>query len=75
MNRIASALLTAAIVASAAGCASANKQYIISTTNGRMEVATTKPQAVPGTNLYVYSDRYGAMQTMRQTDLAQVMER
>ncbi len=74
MNRTASIMLTAAFIAALAGCAT-SRQYIISTTNGRMEVATTKPQAVPGTDLYVYWDAVGNMQTMRQSDLAQVMER
>lgn len=75
MNRLTSVMLMAASVATLAGCASNEKQYIISTTNGRMEVATTKPQAVPGTDLYVYWDRLGHLQTMRQSDFAQVMER
>lgn len=74
MNRVTSALLMAALVTALAGCAT-NKQYIVSTTNGRMEVATTRPQVVPGTDLLVYWDRVGNMQTMRQSDFAQVIER
>jgi hypothetical protein len=75
MNRVVSSILMAVFVATSFGCVTASKQYIISTKNGRMEVATTKPQAVPGTDLYVYWDRLGNLQTMRQSDLAQVMER
>ena len=75
MNRVPSVMLMAAMAATLAGCASTERQYIISTTNGRMEVATTKPQVVPGTDLYVYWDRLGRLQTMRQSDFAQVMER
>ena len=75
MNRVTSIMLMSALVATLAGCASNNRQYIISTTNGRMEVATTRPQAVPGTDLYVYWDRLGNLQTMRQSDFAEVMER
>lgn len=74
MNRVTSALLMAALVTALAGCAT-NKQYVVSTTNGRMEVATTRPQVVPGTDLLVYWDRVGNMQTMRQSDFAQVIER
>ena len=40
-------MLMAVVVATVAGFASAGKQYIISTKNCRMEVATTKPQSVP----------------------------
>ena len=75
MHRIASVILMAVIVAILAGCASASKQYVISTKNGRMEGATTKPQAVPGTDLYVYWDQVGNLQTMRQSDFAMVIER
>ncbi len=75
MNRAASAMLMAVVVATVASCASASKQYIISTKNGRMEVATTKPQSVPGTDLYVYWDQVGNLQTMRQSDFAMVIER
>ena len=74
MNRVPSTLLMAAFVAAMAGC-STNKQYIVSTTNGRMEVTMTQPQAVPGTDLYVYWDRVGTVKTMRQSDPAQVIER
>ncbi|CAN0358399.1 unnamed protein product [Phaeothamnion confervicola] len=74
MNRVTSTLLIAAFVAAMAGC-STNKQYIVSTTNGRMEVTMTQPQAVPGTDLYVYWDRVGNVQTMRRSDFAQVIER
>ena len=74
MKRVVSAILMTIFVATLAGCAT-NKQYIISTKNGRMEVATTRPQAVPGTDLYVYWDQVGNLQTIRQSDLAQVMER
>ena len=74
MNRVTLALLMAALVTALAGCAT-NKQYVVSTTNGRMEVATTRPQVVPGTDLLVYWDRVGNMQTMRQSDFAQVIER
>ena len=74
MNRVTSTLLMAALVTALAGCAT-NKQYVVSTTNGRMEVATTRPQVVPGTDLLVYWDRVGNMQTMRQSDFAQVIER
>ena len=74
MNRVMSTVLTAVLLTGLAGCAT-NKQYIVSTTNGRMEVATTRPQVVPGTDLLVYWDRVGNMQTMRQSDFAQVIER
>ena len=40
-----------------------------------MEVTMTQPQAVPGTDLYVYWDRVGTVKTMRQSDPAQVIER
>jgi hypothetical protein len=75
MNRSASALLVAVFITTLAGCAGVSKQYVISSTNGRMEIATTRPQAVPGTDLFVYWDRVGNLQTMRQSDLAQVIER
>lgn len=35
----------------------------------------TQPQAVPGTDLYVYWGRVGTVKTMRQSDPAQVIER
>jgi hypothetical protein len=74
MNRSTSTLLMAALVTALAGCAT-QKQYVVSTTNGRMEIANSRPEAVPGTNLMVYRDRVGNMQTIRQADLAQVIER
>jgi len=40
MNRVTSTLLMAALVTALAGCAT-QKQYVVSTTNGRMEIANS----------------------------------
>ena len=74
MNRAFSAVLAVVIISMLAGCATSN-QYIISTRNGRMEVASSRPQAVPGTDLYVYWDQGGNLHALKQSDLAQVMAR
>lgn len=75
MHRSISIVFTAMLVTLLTACAGVSKQYVISSTDGRMEIATTKPQAVPGTDLYVYWDRVGNLQTMRKADFAQVIER
>jgi hypothetical protein len=74
MNRVTSTLLLAAVVTTLAGCAT-HPQYVVSTTNGRMEIANSKPEPVPGTDLLIYRDRVGNLQTMRRADFAQVIER
>lgn len=73
MKRV--ALLIAVFAVTLAGCAAASKQYVVSTRDGRMEITTSKPQAVPGTDLYVYYNSVGNLQTMKQSDFAMVIER
>ncbi|MEO7727878.1 MAG: hypothetical protein ABIS45_11540 [Burkholderiales bacterium] len=75
MQRLISTLLLAALAVTVSACAGVSKQYVISDTSGHMVIATSKPVAVAGTDLYVYWDRVGNLQTMRQAELGQVIER
>ncbi len=75
MHRLISALLLAAVSVTLSACAGVSKQYVISDTSGRLTIATSKPVALAGTDLYVYWDRVGNVQTIRQGELAQVIER
>jgi hypothetical protein len=74
MKRVMSTLLVAAaMVVTLAGCAT--REYVVGTTGGRLLLSTTKPELVPGTDLYVYWDHSGNLRTIKQSEIGQVIER
>jgi hypothetical protein len=68
-----STMLMTVMVVTLAGCAT--REYVVATTDGRLLISTTKPEPVPGTDLYVFWDQAGKLKTLKQSEMGQVIER